>query len=259
VTYLYGMLLSVAVLLPGFLLSSLTLNGFIVGIFVGTTVYRGFKIAGFVMLFFFFFTGSILSKIREKRVVLCFDMEKGGRRDAWQVLANGGIALVGSVIYTLGIKEMLYLFTGAVATVTADTWATEIGLLSKAKPRFITNFKKVEPGISGGVTAYGVTAGIVGASVIGAIAFLFFKEIKIFFTTIIGGTVGFIMDSILGATIQRIGYCNRCKKFTEKLIHGCGERTEKIRGTNIINNDWVNFLSSLLGGVSAFLVALGVK
>ncbi len=254
--FVIGIFLSCIVLIPAYLLSALTLDGLIAGIIVGTCVYTGFGFFGFVTLLFFFLTGSILSKVREKKVIPLFEMEKQGKRDLWQVLANGGVAMISAILYVLGIKKAIYLFIGTMATVTADTWATELGLLSGATPRNIINLKRIAPGMSGGVTVYGTIGGITGASAIGVISSLFYKRKIVLLIAIIGGIFGFLLDSILGATVQRMGYCRRCNKFTEKVIHGCGERTKKIRGINFLNNDWVNFLSSFMGGVIGIFLSL---
>ena len=67
-------------------------------------------------------------------------------------MANGGLgALIAMANALLPSPVWFYLFTGVMATVTADTWATELGTLSKNPPRLITTGKPVAPGTSGGV------------------------------------------------------------------------------------------------------------
>ena len=51
------------------------------------------------------------------------------------------------------------------AAVAADTFSSELGILSKSNPRLITslNFRRVPPGTNGGVSLVGTLAGFLGA------------------------------------------------------------------------------------------------
>jgi uncharacterized membrane protein len=54
------------------------------------------------------------------------------------------------------------------AAVAADTFSSELGILSKTNPRLITswNLRKVPPGTNGGVTIWGLVSGLLGALII---------------------------------------------------------------------------------------------
>jgi uncharacterized membrane protein len=56
---------------------------------------------------------------------------------------------------------------------------------------------------------------------------------------------------LLGATVQGIYYCARCGVETERVLHSCGLRTSHLRGLRRLNNDQVNFVSSLFGALVA--------
>jgi uncharacterized membrane protein len=66
-----------------------------------------------------------------------------------------------------------------------------------------------------------------------------------------GGMAGSLFDSLLGATVQGIYYCDRCGRETESARHRCGQATLPVRGWSWLNNDLVNFSASMVGGLVA--------
>jgi uncharacterized membrane protein len=139
--------------------------------------------------------------------------------------------------------------------VNADTWATELGVLSKNLPRLITNGKAVERGTSGAVSLPGSLAALGGAALIGLTAGLFSlkaEPLRLAGAAILGGLAGSFFDSLLGATVQAIYYCPACQKETERHPrHLCGTETSLRRGWRWLNNDVVNFACSLVGAGTA--------
>ncbi|MDP3623210.1 MAG: TIGR00297 family protein [Methanobacteriaceae archaeon] len=128
-----------------------------------------------------------------------------GTRSAKNVISNG---LVPFVMAAFGYYDgFVGGFIGSVATATADTMASEVGVTQT--PRLVTTLKKVAPGTDGGISVLGTAAGILGAGVIGIFAYLLgilpdpFVCLKI---SIIAGTVGCFMDSFLGAVFERRNY-----------------------------------------------------
>ncbi len=63
-----------------------------------------------------------------------------------------------------------------------------------------------------------------------------------------------MVDSILGATMQAMYYCPACEKETEQRIHNCGVWTRPMRGVTWLNNDVVNFIATLFGGLLAMAI-----
>jgi uncharacterized protein (TIGR00297 family) len=216
-----------------------------------------------------------MSKVKEtEKLKATLDFEKGStKRDAVQVVANGLIPLFFALAYglfelfpNLSASNSIYynpyspyfiaVFV-AFAVHTADTWATEIGILSKSNPRLVTNLhKKVLPGTSGGITFIGSAASLLGSILI-AIIYLVVSVVPTFVITgnlfvtfvliIIGGFMGSILDSIEGATIQGIYFCDNCGKETEANPHKrCGNETRLSRGIQLINNDLVNLSSTII-------------
>lgn len=228
--------------------------------------------------------------------------EKGGARDWSHVLANGGLPLsiiiigfltivlfgqmnafgrlevgLGPLIIPapLVIAVSFAAFLGAVATATADTLATEIGLLNPSPPRLITKpWKVVPPGTSGGVSLAGELATLMGTLLIGGIAALLaapfwinffgislmpeitgFAPVTMIIVAMVGGVVGCSVDSILGATIQGMWSCDVCGKQTEKKHH-CGETATYLRGNRFLDNHMVNIVSCLMGAFVAIALYL---
>ena len=122
------------------------------------------------------------------------------------MLANGAVAALLAVWAGVSPTPWVHAaFAGAIAASTADTWATEVGLLSKAPPRLITarvlrTRAEVPPGTSGGVTWLGTIAACVGAAVIAgfSMAWLGTQPAAIW----LAGLMGMMVDSILGATVE---------------------------------------------------------
>jgi uncharacterized protein (TIGR00297 family) len=272
---LLGCLLSALIGGLGYWRRSLTASGVAGAILVGTLI---FGLGGWVwglLLITFFLSSSWLSHYRRAdKEALADKFAKGDRRDLGQALANGGLGAILALAFagsTGGFEARPYLFAaflGVMSTVTGDTWATELGVLSRYAPRLITTGETVPPGTSGGVTRLGIWATLAGALLIGAVATaltqlgalldgsaLSLKAVSYPLLAAVGGMAGSLADSLLGATIQGIYYCDRCQKETESPVHRCGKQTRRIRGLAWLNNDLVNFLASAVGGLVAALLA----
>jgi len=205
----------------------------------------------------FFILSSLLSKVRkEKNAVVESYFEKSGTRDFMQVFANGGLGGVLVIINTISPSELFYYgYVASLAAVCADTWSTELGTLKVNKTYNILNFKPVSQGMSGGISIPGTLGGLAGAIVI-AVSGLFFFESNMLLLVIVivgSGFAGGLFDSILGATVQVQYKCKICGNVTENVEH-CGERSQKFRGLEIINNDFVNFLSGVFGLIMFILI-----
>lgn len=247
----------------------LSRSGVVGTMLVGTIVFGFGGIPGSSVVIFFFVSSSLLSHLESdrKQRVATDKFSKSGRRDLAQTLANGGVGAVAALAYRLHPRHpswLLAAFVGAFATATADTWATEVGTLSRAEPRLITSGHKVPPGTSGGLTSVGTAAAAVGAFLLSAVAALTTRQGAFQNTPVRrvliaaglgGGIAGALFDSLLGATVQQVRYCPRCMSETERLIHGCGTGTVPLRGWAWLNNDMVNLLSTAIGAAVAAGIA----
>lgn len=242
---------------------SLSPSGVVGALIVGTmTIGLGGWLWG-ALLGVFFISSSALShyKESEKREV-AEKFDKGHRRDFGQAMANGGLGSLIALLNVLYPEQIWFpMFMGVMATVTADTWATELGTLAKKAPRLITNGQIVEVGTSGGITLLGTAVSFSGGLVIGLVAGLLSPQMNPGIAAVVGaasGLIGSLFDSLLGATVQQIYYCDVCQKETERKLHRGQHQTRPLRGWYWLNNDLVNLLASLLGGVTAAVIWLAI-
>ena len=214
-----------------------------------------------VLLLAFFISSSALTRSFAKRKAsLNEKFDKGGTRDIGQVLANGGVASIfAGLHFFLPQAGWTWLaFAASLAAVNADTWATELGVLNPSMPRLISSGKPVERGTSGGISVFGTLAALGGAALIAALAGAV-RPAGSFWAVVgiasLGGLVGSLFDSLLGATVQAIYFCPHCGKETEKHpLHTCGTVTVQVRGWKWLNNDMVNLFCSVAGAVVGLIV-----
>ncbi|MDD3094778.1 MAG: DUF92 domain-containing protein [Candidatus Neomarinimicrobiota bacterium] len=243
---------------------SLSLSGAMGAWLLGTVIFGlgGPEWMTPVVVFFIF--SSILTKIgktHKKKLETVF--EKTGKRDIYQVFANGGVAMIATMCWHFfepvwPDSEILWymIFLSAVAAATADTWGTEIGAFSRKDPRSILGLKKVPMGTSGGLSLIGTMGAALGALIIaltGKFALQIFAglHLPLYLVGLItlAGLCGALVDSLLGATVQAQYECPRCHKITEKMSH-CGQDSIPLKqGCRMINNDFVNFCNTVAGGL----------
>lgn len=287
VSLLVGFVLSLLIGFFAYWRGSLTRSGVLGAILTGTAI---FGFGGFIpglLLVAFFVSSTLLSKYKARaKESVNEKFQKGSQRDLGQALANGGWGAVLAIAHYAWFETdaaglLFAAFVGAMATVTADTWATEIGVLSKSLPRMITTGRIVPAGTSGGVTLFGALAAFCGALFIGVIAafdIVFFPYVenawnsaplpdsgtflpltfsyvsRLLIIVSVSGLVGSLFDSFLGATVQAIYFSEYDERQTEKQFDSQGNPTRLIRGWRWLNNDWVNFFASVFGsGVATAL------
>lgn len=256
-----GFLFGIIIALLAWRTNALSGNGALAAALSGGIIFGLGGLTWAAILLTFFISSSILSRAFSNRKSLLNEkFAKGHQRDWGQVLANGGFGTL-LVIVTMIFPEknltwMAYI--GAMAAVNADTWATELGVLNPGMPKLITSGKPVEKGSSGAISLYGYIAAFGGAALIGLVSVLIHFEqspLQVLIIVIFGGLLGSTVDSILGATIQAIYFCPSCNKETERHPwHICGTGTVHYRGWQWLNNDWVNFICSLVGGLSTLVL-----
>ena len=255
----------------GYWRGSLSVSGVLGALITGTAIFGMGGVVWGLVLIAFFVSSSALSHYRAmQKAFLAEKFEKGHRRDLGQALANGGwgalLALAAALVgRESGWYPLLALgYFGAMAAVNGDTWATELGVLSPEQPRLITTGQPVDVGTSGAITRRGTLAALAGSCFIAICAFAFIQAASLatlgrwhlsdwFLLPVVtvAGLIGTMLDSLLGATVQRIYFCEKCQKETERRQHRCGYPAVPLRGWRWLNNDGVNFVSSIAGSLVA--------
>jgi len=252
-----GLLLGVAVALGARRASMLTGGGAIAAATLGALTFGIGGLAPSILLLTFFLSSSLLSRQgSERKQSLAERSAKGSKRDEWQVLANGAVPALLAVGYGLTDQSLwLVGVTGALAASNADTWATEIGVLARNRPRMITNLRAVEAGTSGAISLLGSVAALAGALLIGLVASLLASNIGLLYAAGAAGLLASFIDSLLGATLQAQYRCPNCDHLTEKHpTHTCGTATELVGGWGWLGNDQVNLIASIAGAALAPLL-----
>ena len=183
--------------------------------------------ANWLLLIVLFLVMSLLATKFSKKYKQSLG-EFEGRRTSKNVISNGVVACF---MAAFGGYYLPFVggFIGAIATATADTLGSEIGVLDP-HPRLITTFQSVDPGTNGAVSVLGTVVGIVGAGVIGIVAFLLGivpSPLSAIAVSIISGFIGCFTDSILGALFENRG---------------------------MITNEHVNLMATIVGAIVGILL-----
>lgn len=121
------------------------------------------------------------------------------------------------------------------AAVAADTFSSELGILSKANPRLITSltFREVPPGTNGGVTAAGLGAGLLGSFTVALTSAILLPfcpnqssiQSRALWTAAmtVWGLLGSVLDSVLGGLFQ----ASVVDRRSGKIVEGSGGRKVK--------------------------------
>ncbi len=262
-----GFLLAILIAYIAYRARSLSRSGAFAAALVGTVIFGLGGLPWAILLLTFFISSSGLSRAFKKRKRgLNEKFSKGSQRDAGQVFGNGGLATLfaGLSFFFPGELWPWLAFAASLAAVNADTWATELGVLSSRPPRMMTNLTKVvEKGTSGGISLFGTFSALAGAGLIAILAGTLspvpvapLNGLSLTLWVAFAGLAGSLIDSFLGATVQAIYHCPTCQKETERHPeHTCGTKTTLKRGYPWLDNDWVNFACGL-GGALLVLIAL---
>ena len=242
-----GVILSIVFCAIAFLFRWLSLDGAYAASVSGTIVFGLGGLPATVILLLFFVSSTLISKkyiLSVKETTHAY-AEKI-RRDGIQVWSNG-FWFTFFIMLTFIFRNDLFLIAalGAIATATADTWATELGSKRfEVQTYLINGLKKVKPGTDGGISVPGTAAAMIGSLVIAILAiYVFSLKMTLIFPILFAGFLGCLADSYFGAAFQQNG--------TEKKLPGILKGIK----TNFDNN-LVNWISSGAGSLIAIILKL---
>lgn len=215
-------------------LRKLTPLGGIAGGLVALSLYLSFGLTGIWMLGAFFVSGTVATAWhRKEKERSGYAEQNKGRRNAAQVLANGAIAALAALfahLFPQHSSAMLVAAAGAFSAATADTLSSELGMVYGKRFVNILNGKTAVGGENGVISVEGTLIGIAGSALIAGFFYAHTNDLPAALGIVFAGSAGNMADSLLGATLER---------------------------KNIIGNNLVNTLNTLVGALVAWLLCIG--
>ena len=214
----------------GWRLRTVTGAGALAGFAVGAAVVWSLGGPGYLVLLLYFALGALATRVGwTRKRALGIAEARGGARGPGQVVANGGppvlfCVLAGLFPVSWGAPAAA-AFVGSLATAAADTVSSEVGKSLGGTVRRLPGLSRAPAGTPGGVSFGGSAAGLIASFVICGVA--------------AGG------ELIPPAWLLPVAAAG----FLAALLEGLLSPLET-RGT--LDNDGVNFVSVLAGGLLAF-------
>ncbi|UOG76384.1 DUF92 domain-containing protein [Hymenobacter tibetensis] len=204
----------------------LTVAGSGTGGVLGVLLFLGAGFTGLLLLSLFFLLGTAASgwKRADKQRLGLAEANQG-RRTAWQALANAGVAGAAALLSWLLPAHAPFfqlLLAGSLAAATADTLASELGNVYGRRFYHVLTLQPDTRGRDGVISMEGTLAGLAGSALMASVYSAGFGWHRGFGWVLLAGAVGNLIDSVLGATLER-------------------------RGT--LSNNAVNLLNTLVGAI----------
>jgi uncharacterized protein (TIGR00297 family) len=197
----------------------LTYPAALIALVIGFLVYISAQERGALMLILFFMLSVAATAHHKKVENTKLSISDSQQRNIGQVLANGGVAGILSILILLDpdhVNLYLLMIACSLASALADTLSSELGTVYGRHFVNILTFKEEPRGLDGVVSLEGTAIGAIGAGVI-AITYAGFAKISLI--VLFSGIIGNLSDSILGAALERRNYIgNNVVNFLNTLI-----------------------------------------
>ncbi len=149
--------------------------------------------------------------------------EGRGGRGALQILANVSVAAIcaAPLIFVPYARHLLLAAaSAALAEAAGDTVSSELGQTFGGRPRLITNWRRVPAGQDGGITIAGTVFSLCAILIVCASCGWANLLLPQFYRTVLAAAfLGTIVDSLLGATLERPGRLgNNAVNFTSSAF-----------------------------------------
>ena len=211
-TLLLALPLNAAVAAGGYAARTVTVSGAVAGAAIGTAVFCAAGWQGWVLLLLAFLSAAVTSRIGlRKKTLLGIAEQRGGRRGSGNAIANTGIAAVAALLASLSYATDAALLGMAAALVAgaSDTVASEIGKAWGTRTWRLVPPESVRAGTPGAMSVEGTLAGLVAATVLGAVAvWLSLVPGPALVAVVVGATVGALAESLLSTAFEPSGVLN---------------------------------------------------
>ena len=212
------------------LLRGVSASGAVAGAAVSFLLYASAGPGAFLALFSVFLLTWISTRLGYARKLRRGTAERRDGRTASQVLANLGVAAFCAGLFSIRSDQVFLLAcAAALAEAAADTVSSEYGQAMSANANLITTWEQVPAGTDGGISVAGTVAGVVAASLVTLVCVVTGLLPKSSSGVCAAAAIaGMLADSLLGASLER---------------------------KRVLNNDGVNFLSTGIAALLAFLLS----
>jgi uncharacterized protein (TIGR00297 family) len=224
------------VAVAGYKARTVNAAGAICGAVIGTAIFGSLGWGAWLLLLVTFICASIASRIGlDRKQRLGIAEERGGRRGPGNAIANTGVAAIAAVLAGLDVHAPAsqLAFVAALVGGGSDTVASEIGRAFGRRTWSMTSLRRVPAGTSGAMSLEGTLAGLGGAIGLSGAATAFgLLPASLIAIVVIAATVGSLVESWLGATLEAPG---------------------------ILNNDLLNFINTATAAGAAVVLAAGLS